>query len=50
MIETRKKYVPAYVKCLQSNQMGGDAEIEAMDAELQESAILVFRRVAHAKV
>lgn len=46
----RKKYVPAYIKCLHDNKLGGDAGIEAMDAELQEATILVFRRLAHAKV
>ena len=50
MLDARKKYVPAYVKCLQSNKMGGDDEIEAMDADLHEASILVFRRLAHAQV
>ena len=46
----RKKYVPAYVQCLHDNKLGGNAEIEAMDAQLPEHTILVFRRLAHAKV
>ena len=50
MLDTRKKYVPAYVRCLQSNNLGGNAEIEAMDADLHEATILVFRRLAHAQV
>lgn len=50
VVTLRKKYIPAYVKCLQSNQMGGDESIEAMDGELPEHTILVFRRLAHTKV
>lgn len=50
LIELRRKYVPAYVKCLQNNKQGGDEEIESMDADLAEATILVFRRLAHAKV
>lgn len=46
----RKEYVPAYVKCLHANEMGGNDEIAAMDADLPEQTILVFRRLAHAKV
>ena len=42
--------MPAYVKCLRNGQLGGDEEIEAMDAGLPEHTILVFRRMAHAKV
>ena len=42
--------MPAYVKCLQDNQQGGNAEIEAMDADLPEQTILIFRRLAHAQV
>ena len=42
--------MPAYVKCLRNGHLGGDEEIEAMDAELPEHTILVFRRMAHAKV
>jgi len=48
-VSLRKKYVPAYVECLHSNNMGGDAQIEKMDAQLPEHTILVFRRLAHAK-
>lgn len=46
----RKRYVPAYIKCLQENNQGGDEEIEAMDKDLPEQTILVFRRLAHAQV
>ena len=46
----RKKYVPMYINCLQNGQMGGDKEIEEMDAQLPEPSIKVFRRLAHAKV
>ncbi|MEW5298732.1 MAG: hypothetical protein WDW36_001820 [Sanguina aurantia] len=47
---TRKRYVPLYVRCLQSKQMGGDAAIAEMDKGLGEGTILLFRRLAHAKV
>ena len=50
VISLRKKYVPAYVRCLQENKQGGDADIEAMDAELPEQTIIVYRRLAHAQV
>ena len=30
--------------------MGGDEAIEAMDAQLSEHSIIVFRKLAHAKV
>ncbi|KAK9827173.1 hypothetical protein WJX74_009221 [Apatococcus lobatus] len=46
----RKQYVPMYIACLQNGQMGGDKEIEDMDAQLPEASIKVFRRLAHAKV
>lgn len=46
----RKRYVPLYVACLHANNVGGDIEIKAMDANLPESVILLFRRLAHAKV
>ncbi len=49
VVSLRKKYVPAYVECLHNNNMGGDAGIEEMDAQLPEHTILVFRRLAHAK-
>ena len=37
-------------RCLQEDQMGGNDEIAAMDRDLPESTILLFRRLAHAKV
>ena len=37
-------------RCLQENQMGGDEYTERMDAQLPEPTILLFRRLAHAKV
>jgi hypothetical protein len=49
-IELRKAYLAQYVNCLQEGHMGGDEEIEKLDAELNEQTILVFRKLAHAKV
>ena len=49
-IELRKRYVAAYVQCLQEGHMGGDKAIEAMDAQLSEHTIVLFRKLAHAKV
>ena len=46
----RKQYVPMYITCLQNGEMGGNSEIEEMDAQLPEPSIKVFRRLAHAKV
>lgn len=43
MCKIRKKYVPLYVKCLETGKVGGDAEIEKMDNALEEATILVFR-------
>lgn len=37
-------------RCLQENQMGGDEYINKMDQQLPEATILLFRRLAHAKV
>ena len=37
-------------RCLQDNQMGGDEYIAKMDQQLPEATILLFRRLAHAKV
>lgn len=41
--QLRKQYVPAYVKCLQQDKIGGDDAIAKMDAQLEEHAILWFR-------
>jgi hypothetical protein len=51
----RKRYVPHYAKCLAEavsasggsrvGGVGGDATIAAMDAQLEEATILVFRCV-----
>lgn len=41
--DLRKKYVPAYLRCLQAGKTGGDDGIAAMDAQLQESSIILFR-------
>lgn len=49
-IELRKAYVIQYVGCLQNGKMGGDEKIQEMDAQLNEQTILVFRKLAHAKV
>lgn len=46
----RRKYVPLYIKALQKQQMGGDEETRSMDAQLPETTILLFRRLAHAQV
>lgn len=46
----RKLYVPAYVRCIQAKQIGGDAAIADMDAKLPEGTILLFRRMAHTQV
>ncbi|KAL3132003.1 hypothetical protein ABBQ32_008624 [Trebouxia sp. C0010 RCD-2024] len=46
----RKEYIPHYIKCLQENHMGGDEYIHRMDQQLPEATILLFRRLAHAKV
>ena len=43
----RKKYVPLYIKAMQSHQMGGDEETRKMDETLPEATILLFRRLAH---
>lgn len=46
----RRKYIPAYVECLQNNQMGGNEETRKMDQDLPEATILLFRRLAHTEV
>ena len=43
----RRKYIPAYVDCLQQNKMGGNEETRKMDESLPEPTILLFRRLAH---
>lgn len=45
--DLRKDYVPHYVKCLQQGKTAGDERIAAMDAQLQEGTIILFRRMAH---
>jgi vacuolar protein sorting-associated protein 13A/C len=45
----RKQYVPAYLKCLQAGKMGGDDGIRAMDGQLEDHTILLFRKMAQAK-
>ena len=50
IMQIRKEYVPLYVRCLHENKQGGDDEIASMDRQLPEATILVFRRLAHAKV
>jgi hypothetical protein len=45
----RRQYVPYYLKLLQQGKQGGDATIAAWDAELDETAALLFRRMARAK-
>lgn len=46
----RRKYILAYVECLQHNQMGGNEETKKMDRDLPEATILLFRRLAHTQV
>lgn len=46
----RRKYIPTYVECLQQNQLGGNEITRKMDESLPEPTILLFRRVAHARV
>ena len=48
--QIRRRYVPLYIRCLQEHKQGGDEEIERMDQQLPETTIIVFRRMAHAKV
>lgn len=50
IMRMRKSYVPLYIQCLQDNKQGGNDEIADMDRQLPEVTILVFRRLAHAKV
>ena len=47
-ILTRQGYL--HHRCLHENQMGGDEYISRMDQQLPEVTILLFRRLAHAKV
>jgi hypothetical protein len=44
-----RDYVPAYVRCLQAGKQGGDDAIHKLDDQLDESVIMLFRRMAHAK-
>ena len=37
-------------RCLQDNQIGGDEYTAKMDEQMPEATILLFRRLAHAKV
>lgn len=48
--KTSCRVASALCRCLQDNQMGGDEYTERMDAQLPEATILLFRRLAHAKV
>ena len=50
VMQARKRYVPLYIECLHNNQQGGDDQIAELDKELPEVTILVFRRLAHARV
>ncbi|KAK9815130.1 hypothetical protein WJX73_008307 [Symbiochloris irregularis] len=50
VMQARKQYVPLYIDCLHNDQQGGDEQIAEMDKELPEVTILVFRRLAHARV
>lgn len=46
-----KQYVPAYLRWLQQGKQGsGDATVDQLDARLDEPVILLFRRMAQAKL
>jgi hypothetical protein len=45
-----QRYVTAYLRFLQQGKQGsGDPTIDALDSQLDEAVILLFRRMAHAK-
>jgi len=51
MLAYYQRYVTAYLKYLQQGKQGsGDPTIDKLDAQLDEAVILLFRRMAHAKL
>eukprot|EP00884_Botryococcus_braunii_P010315 jgi/Botrbrau1/19285/Bobra.0073s0028.1 len=49
-LKLRNKYIAHYRYCLEEGTAGGDAAIREMDQHLNESTILVFRRLAYLQV
>lgn len=45
----RKQYLPAYLRTLQQGRLGGDEATAKMEEQLDENAITLFRRIAHAR-
>lgn len=46
-----KQYVPAYLRWLQQGKQGsGDPTIDRLDGKLDEAVVMLFRRMAHAKL
>lgn len=51
MLAYYQRYVTAYLKYLQQGKQGsGDPTIRQLDSQLDEAVILLFRRMAHAKL
>jgi hypothetical protein len=51
MLSHYQRYVAAYLQHLQQGKQGsGDPIIDQLDSQLDESVILLFRRMAHAKL
>lgn len=51
MLAYYQRYVAAYLKYLQQGKQGsGDPTIDQLDSQLDEAVILLFRRMAHAKL
>lgn len=51
MLAYYQRYVTAYLKYLQQGKQGsGDPTIDELDSQLDEAVILLFRRMAHARL
>lgn len=51
MLAHYQRYVAAYLKYLQQGKQGsGDPTVDQLDSQLDEAVILLFRRMAHAKL
>lgn len=51
MLAYYQRYVTAYLKYLQQGKQGsGDPTIDQLDSQLDEAVILLFRRMAHARL
>lgn len=51
MLAYYQRYVTAYLRYLQQGKQGsGDPTIDQLDSQLDEAVILLFRRMAHAKL